>query len=66
MMRAYALALGVGTQAFTLGFGEPVFGTGELSTALLMGAGWGINAAVAEWVIRKRAVGPIRTAVVVS
>ena len=66
MLRAYALALGVGTQAFTLRFGEPVFGTGELSTALLMGAGWGINAAVAEWVIRKRAVGPIRTAVVVS
>lgn len=41
MTRAYALGLGAGTQGFTLGFGEAVFGTGELSTALLLGAGWG-------------------------
>jgi uncharacterized membrane protein YozB (DUF420 family) len=29
MTRAYALALGVGTQAFTVGFGEAVFGAGS-------------------------------------
>ena len=28
MTRAYALALGAGTQAFTVGFGEALFGTG--------------------------------------
>jgi uncharacterized membrane protein YozB (DUF420 family) len=54
MIRAYALGLGVATQIFTLGFGEPVFGTGELSTALLIALGWVINLAVAEWAIRRR------------
>jgi uncharacterized membrane protein YozB (DUF420 family) len=53
MIRAYALGLGVATQIFTLGFGEPVFGSGELSTALLIALGWVINLAVAEWVIRR-------------
>jgi uncharacterized membrane protein len=53
MTRAYALALGAGTQVFTQGIGEPIFGTGELAKALLMGAGWGINLAVAEYVIRR-------------
>ncbi|MGH3143716.1 MAG: DUF2306 domain-containing protein [Gaiellales bacterium] len=54
MIRAYALALGIGTQIFTIGFGEAVFGTGDVSHALLAGAGWAINLAVAEWVIRSR------------
>jgi uncharacterized membrane protein len=53
MTRAYALALGAGTQAFTVGFGEAVFGAGEIRTDLMMGAGWGINLAVAEWFIRR-------------
>jgi uncharacterized membrane protein len=53
MIRAYALGLGVATQIFTLGFGEPVFGTGETSAALLIGLGWVINLAVAEWIIRR-------------
>lgn len=57
MMRGYAIGLGAGTQLFTLGFGGAVFGTGELATAVLNGAGWVINLAVAEWVIRRR---PIR------
>jgi uncharacterized membrane protein len=52
MTRAYALALGAGTQVFTQGIGEPIFGTGELTNALLLGAGWAINLAVAEYVIR--------------
>jgi uncharacterized membrane protein len=54
MIRGYAIGLGAGTQIFTLGFGEPVFGTGSLARALLTGAGWVINLAVAEWVVRRR------------
>jgi len=54
MIRAYALALGVSTQIFTLGFGQAIFGDTELSTALLIAAGWIINLAIAEWAIRRR------------
>jgi uncharacterized membrane protein len=53
MIRAYALAVGAGTQAFTQGIGEAAFGTGDLSTALSLGAGWAINAIVAECAIRR-------------
>lgn len=51
MTRAYALALGAGTQVFTLGIGEGVFGTSVLTKDLSLGAGWVINLAVAEYVI---------------
>ena len=54
MTRAYALALGAGTQVFTLGIGKAVFGASELSTDLSLGAGWAINLAVAEYVIRRQ------------
>lgn len=54
MIRAYALALGAGTQVFTLGVGQAVVGAGDLSAALLEGAAWPINLAVAEWVIRRQ------------
>jgi uncharacterized membrane protein len=57
MTRAYALALGAGTQVFTLGIGETLFEPTDRSTALLQGAGWAINLAVAEWFIRR---GPAR------
>lgn len=55
MMRGYAVGLGAGTQALIqlpwfLLFGK----SGEFPRALLMGAGWAINLAVAEWIIRKR------------
>lgn len=53
MTRAYALALGAGTQVFTQGFGQAVFGISELSTDLMLGAGWIINLAVAEYLIRR-------------
>jgi uncharacterized membrane protein len=53
MTRAYALALGAGTQVFTLGIGKAVFGTGALTTDLSLGAGWAINLVVAEYVIRR-------------
>ncbi|MEJ2856037.1 MULTISPECIES: DUF2306 domain-containing protein [unclassified Saccharothrix] len=57
MVRAYAIALGAGTQAFTLGVWQLAVGTsGPIAEAFLMLAGWLINIAVAEWVIRRPAV----------
>ena len=53
MIRAYAIALAAGTQAFTQGLGGALFGTGEVQGDLAQGAGWVINLAVAEWVIRR-------------
>jgi hypothetical protein len=55
MMRGYAIGLGAGTQVLThvpwfLLLGVP----DEFTRALLMGAGWVINLAAAEWIIRKR------------
>jgi uncharacterized membrane protein YozB (DUF420 family) len=55
MIRAYAIALAAGTQVFTEGFGGAIFGTGVLAADLAKGAGWVINLAVAEWVIRRPA-----------
>ncbi|MEV6892805.1 DUF2306 domain-containing protein [Kribbella sp. NPDC051137] len=55
MIRAYALGLGAGTQVLTQGVGQGLFGTGELSTALSISAGWAVNAAIAEYVVRRRA-----------
>jgi uncharacterized membrane protein len=60
MIRAYAIAVGAATQIFTLGFGEVAFGTGTLARALLTGAGWVINLAVAEWIIRRHPRPPAR------
>ncbi|WP_426563295.1 DUF2306 domain-containing protein [Angustibacter sp. McL0619] len=53
MIRAYAIGLAAGTQAFTDGIGGAVFGTGVLRGDLAKGAGWVINLAVAEWAIRR-------------
>jgi uncharacterized membrane protein len=55
MIRAYAIAMGAGTQVlthlpwFVLVGSKP----GELPRAWLMGAGWVINIVVAEWIIRR-------------
>ena len=54
MIRSYAIGMVAGTQVFTLGLGGLVLGSGELTTALLMAAAWGINLAVAERAIRTR------------
>lgn len=56
MIRAYAVAMGAGTQVltsmpFVLAFGEP----DQLARVLQMDAGWVLNAVVAEIVIRRRA-----------
>jgi hypothetical protein len=52
MIRAYALGLGAGTQAFTHlpWFLIPSI-QGELARTLCMAAGWAINLAIAEWMI---------------
>ena len=63
MTRGYAIGLGAGTQVLTLMAGEMIAGPPtELSRALLMGAGWAINLAVAEWTIRRRPAPPARAA----
>ncbi len=63
MMRGYALGLGAGTQVVTLLIGEIVLGApGEVARGLLMGAGWAINLALAEWIIRRPPWPPARTA----
>ena len=55
MMRAYAIGLAAGTQAFTEGIGGAIFGTGVLAADVAKGAGWVINLAVAECAIRRPA-----------
>lgn len=55
MTRAYAIALGAGTQALILIVPEVLSSPPDVTTrALLMGAAWVINLAVAEYFIRKR------------
>ena len=57
MTRAYALGVAAGTQALVLAFWIIGVGpTDSLTEALLMGAAWLINAAVAEFVISRRVV----------
>jgi len=64
MIRGYAIGLGAGTQVLThlpwfMLVGKP----GEFARAVLMGAGWFINLAVAEWVIRRGTRAPSAAAV---
>jgi uncharacterized membrane protein len=61
MIRGYAIGQGAGTQfliilPWVLILGQP----GELGDGLLHGAGWLINLAVAEWIVRRRPNKPIR------
>jgi uncharacterized membrane protein len=53
MTRAYALALGAGTQVVTLGVGTGIFGTSHLTHDLSLGVAWALNLAFAEYVIRR-------------
>jgi uncharacterized membrane protein len=55
MTRAYAIGMGAGTQVLThlpwfILVGQP----GETTRTVLMGAGWVINVALAEWIIYRR------------
>lgn len=51
MVRAYAIGMAAGTQAFTQGFSQAIFGSGVLLDDAAKGMGWIINLAIAEWVI---------------
>jgi hypothetical protein len=67
MMRAYALAMGAGTQVLTsipplLIFGEP----DALARLVQMDTGWIINLLVAEWVIARRRAAARRPAMVIA
>ena len=52
MIRAYALGLGAGTQVVTIGLGQAAFGTSTVVTDAVTAAGWAINIAVAEAIVR--------------
>src|SRR5207247_10507676 len=58
MTRGYAIALGAGTQVFTMlpwvVIVGPIGAADELPRTVLMTAGWVINLGVAEYVIRRR------------
>lgn len=53
MIRAYAIALAAGTQVFTEGFGGALVGTGAIRGDVAKAAGWAVNLAVAEWLVRR-------------
>lgn len=55
MMRSYALGLGAGTQVLTHipWFIFPGM-QGEFARTLTMGAGWGLNLALAQWLISRK------------
>ena len=55
MIRAYAIAVAAGTQAFTVGLGGALIGTSGIRYDALMGAAWVINLGIAEWAIRRPA-----------
>lgn len=62
MIRGYAIGQGAGTQAFTQFPLVLIAGSAPTGTvrALLLGAAWVINVAVAEWIIRRRPARPAR------
>lgn len=57
MTRAYALALGAGTQTITLGVAGAVFGASVPAHDLALAAAWVVNLAVAEAVVHRRGAG---------
>ncbi len=64
MMRGYAIAVGAGTQSFIFMLWIPIAGEpSEFPRALLMGAGWVVNLAVAEWIIRRRTTVNVRKSI---
>ncbi len=63
MTRAYAIGMGVGTQVLTGIVGALILGeVNKFENALMMGAAWVINLAIAELSIRKRSTRQLRTA----
>ncbi|MBL8163624.1 MAG: DUF2306 domain-containing protein [Anaerolineae bacterium] len=63
MTRAYAIGMGAGTQVLTQIAWMLLVGTsGEFARNIVMGSGWLINIAAAEWVIHRRLTRPQRKA----
>jgi hypothetical protein len=63
MARGNLIELGAGTHVLTGMVGALIAGSpSALRGDLLLGAGWVINLAVAEWVIRRRLAPPVCTA----
>jgi uncharacterized membrane protein len=58
MIRAYALGLGAGTQVVTIGVAEATLGTSTSVIDAATAAGWAVNLAVAEAVVRRPPYGP--------
>lgn len=57
MIRAYAIGIGAGTQAVVLGLWSAFAGTPDpVTRALLLGAGWVINLAVAEFMLIRKEI----------
>jgi uncharacterized membrane protein len=59
MIRAYAIALGAGSQVWTITLGTAILGPGTTNHTVEMAAAWAINLAVAEWAIRRRRAGRV-------
>jgi hypothetical protein len=53
MIRAYALGLGAGTQVVTIGVAEATLGTSTAVVDAATAAGWAVNLAVAEVIVRR-------------
>ncbi len=53
MIRAYALGLGAGTQVATIGLAEATLGTSTPVIDAATAAGWAVNLAVAELIVRR-------------
>jgi uncharacterized membrane protein len=53
MIRAYALGLGAGTQVVTIGLAEATLGTSTVVIDVATAAGWAVNLAVAEAIVRR-------------
>lgn len=53
MIRAYALGLGAGTQVVTIGLAEATLGTSTPVIDAATAAGWAVNLAVAELIVRR-------------
>jgi uncharacterized membrane protein len=53
MIRAYALGLGAGTQVVTIGLAEATLGTSTSVVDAATAAGWAVNLAVAEAIVRR-------------
>jgi uncharacterized membrane protein len=66
MIRAYAIALAAGTQAFTQPVGVALFGHRPLVFDASSGAGWLINLTIAEWAIRHQPATTRRPQVVLT